>query len=590
MVAKIQIDDIDLSRYECIKDKYNRVVDGISHGRAIYYDSNNSRYIKIFHPDYCRLENFRKAIKANFFEGLAHALTHLIYDDDNIIGYITDEGPVLSQNEFDSHLIPRDFFRILKNRIKESGMFFYDLVPHNIILKDGLPSLIDLESVYDINDYSKLSLHNAKVKPAELDIYIKELRSSTPMKISFIQPGRNNLKYLKWSYDSIRKNQGNHDVEICVADDFSNDGTWDWCQEMMKKDSNFKAIRNEGPTRLGHTILYDRLVNELATHDMCMIYHADMYLCPGALDAIQSHMYTEVDNGDNGERWKNDKVIVSLTRIEPPLHPPGPEKILLDCGIEPEEFNEDMLLTQVERLKTENKTTEGIFAPWAFWKKDFQEIGGHDVLYAPQSKEDSDIFNRFQLNGVRFVQTWEGFVYHMTCRGSRFADGATRNPDGQVFMKNRETDEWLTQNQKATREFIRKWGHFVKHDPFLKPIVPPKYDIGFIITNANQQLIEALEPWCSSVYCDFEVANYIANENTSFDLYNKFKPLDSEKQNEILIQIDGSKFTQEDFGFIQQMSEIVQDSGEETFHGEIGNLTIDIIQMNTYEKELIICE
>ena len=61
-------------------------------------------------------------------------------------------------------------------------------------------------------------------------------------------------------------------------------------------------------------------------------------------------------------------------------------------------------------------------------------------------------------------------------------------------------------------------------------------------------------------------------EDTSFDLYEKFKPLDNEKQNEILIQIDGSKFTQEDFGFIQQMSEIIQDSGEGTFHGEIGNL------------------
>ena len=47
----------------------------------------------------------------------------------------------------------------------------------------------------------------------------------------------------------------------------------------------------------------------------------------------------------------------------------------------------------------------------------------------------------------------------MTCRGSRFADGATRNPDGEVFMKNRETSEWLAQNQKATRNFIRKWGH-----------------------------------------------------------------------------------------------------------------------------------
>jgi hypothetical protein len=37
-------------------------------------------------------------------------------------------------------------------------------------------------------------------------------------------------------------------VEICVADDFSDkDGTWEWCQEMMKKDPYFKAIRNEGP-------------------------------------------------------------------------------------------------------------------------------------------------------------------------------------------------------------------------------------------------------------------------------------------------------------------------------------------------------
>ena len=87
------------------------------------------------------------------------------------------------------------------------------------------------------------------------------------MKISLIQPGRNNLKYLKWSYDSIRKNQGSHEVQICVADDFSNDGTWSWCLHMMHNDPLFKAIRNEGPTRLGHTILYDRLVNEVATND-----------------------------------------------------------------------------------------------------------------------------------------------------------------------------------------------------------------------------------------------------------------------------------------------------------------------------------
>ena len=400
------------------------------------------------------------------------------------------------------------------------------------------------------------------------------------MKISLIQPGRNNLKYLKWSYDSIRKNQGNHEVEICVADDFSNDGTWDWCLEMMGKDPLFKAIKNEGPTRLGHTILYDRLVNEVATNDICMIYHADMYLCPEALNAV--------------EKYLTDKTIVSLTRIEPPLHPDGPEKILQDFGIEPEEFNEDGLFAylQATDIEREIKTTEGIFAPWAFYKKDFQEIGGHDPIFAPQSKEDTDIFNRFQLNGIKFIQTWEGCVYHMTCRGSRFADGAKRNPNGEVFMKNRETDEWLKQNQKSTREFIRKWGHYCKHDSLLKPIIPPKYDIGIILDNNSADLLYPLEPWCDNIYCGVGVdlrQNYITKEqpNTSFDLIKRVLPFNNEKNNEVLVTI-GNTFTQQDFQYIQQLSEILEDSGEPAFHGELGNITVEIFEkMNTYEHKLI---
>ena len=109
----------------------------------------------------------------------------------------------------------------------------------------------------------------------------------------------------------------------------------------------------------------------------------------------------------------------------------------------------------------------------------------------------------------------------MTCRGSRFADGAKRNPDGQVFMKNRETDEWLKQNNRSTRNFIRKWGHFVKHDAHLKPIVPPKYDIGLVVHNCNYETLYELEPWCSSIYVDSPIIQgYIDEEqpNTLFDL------------------------------------------------------------------------
>ena len=111
------------------------------------------------------------------------------------------------------------------------------------------------------------------------------------MKISFIMPGRNNLKYAKWSYDSIQKNKDSHEVEICFADDSSTDGTWEWASELMKTDPNFKAIRNDSGTRLGHTILYDKLINEVATAEVCMIWHCDMYLCPKALDEIEKHLY-----------------------------------------------------------------------------------------------------------------------------------------------------------------------------------------------------------------------------------------------------------------------------------------------------------
>ena len=393
------------------------------------------------------------------------------------------------------------------------------------------------------------------------------------MKISLIQPGRNNLKYLKWSYDSIRKNQGKHEVEICVADDASTDGTWDWCLEMMDKDPLFKALKWDGPERVGHTILYDRLVNEIATKDICMIYHADMYLMPGALDQIEHKL--------------EDKTIVSLTRIEPPLHPDGPEKMLMDFGVEPEEFKENELLEWFKdvQLQQATKITEGIFAPWAFYKKDFQEIGGHDPLYAPQSKEDSDIFNRFQLNGIKFKQTWGGCVYHMTCRGSR------RNTVDKAKNIYEDSPEWLAQNQRSTRNFIRKWGHFVKHNSLMKPIIPHKYDIGFIVKNCDMNILTGLEPWCSNVYVNPDlIKSYIDTEqpNTTMDLYDRIKPYENEKNNEILIRIDAKTLDPEDFKMLQILPEVIAESGE-IGEFELGNMNIHIINLNTYEKDLIKC-
>lgn len=414
------------------------------------------------------------------------------------------------------------------------------------------------------------------------------------MDISIIMPGRNNLKYAKWSYDSIQKNKGRHNVQICFADDNSDDGTWEWCEELMVKDSNFKAIRNNSGERVGHTILYDRLVNEVADYEMCIIWHCDMYLCPGALDAIEREMYTAVhtDHVEGGfEMVPNDKTITSLTRIEPPLHPPGPEKILRNFGTEPEEFPEEQFLDwfsdHIEQYKTlsGHNTTEGVFAPWAFWKEEFQEIGGHDPLFAPQSKEDSDIFNRFKLNGTVFKQTWLGYVYHMTCRGSRF------NPTLTSVGTN--SPEWNAQNLRSTINFVRKWGQPVQHDSYMNPIIPVKYDIGVVLSNASLELIKAIEPWVSTLYVSYEgqvdiVEEYVKEEqqNTKYDLKERVRYDNSNRKNDILIYIDGSSFTQNDYVAIQQLPTYISNM-EKFSKYRVGSMTIQTGKLTQHQNQLI---
>ena len=120
-MKKVKLSDISHyfgNTFETIRDKYNRVDDkGVNHGRAIYYDRENNLYYKIFHKDYVRRTIFEMAIDKNFFGGLIPALVGLILDGDDIVGYVSKAGQVLSDNEFDTHLIPDEFTEKLINKI-----------------------------------------------------------------------------------------------------------------------------------------------------------------------------------------------------------------------------------------------------------------------------------------------------------------------------------------------------------------------------------------------------------------------------------------------------------------------------------------
>lgn len=385
------------------------------------------------------------------------------------------------------------------------------------------------------------------------------------MKITFVIPSRNNLEFLQLAYKSIRNLDTKH--EVLVLNDASTDGTQEWIES--QNDTDLITYNNPGPERIGIVGMFDKGI-EMARTDIIMAYHADMVACKDLDKNILKHL-------------KRGKV-VSATRVEPPLHPDGPEKILMNFGIEVDEFNFETWYKESEKLK-EDRTTEGIFAPWCMYKEDFLAIGGHDENFAPQSKEDSDLFNRFYLKGYKFIQPWDALVYHFTSRGSRF-----NKHSGGAAGKN--SDEWIETTTKNGRNFIRKWGHFVKHDSLMKPIVPPKYDIGFIVKNCNSNLLEILEPWCSNIYIEDDMgvikSHYIDKEqkNTEYILNYKIKPYDNEKQNEILVRLDRASFTQQDFQIIQQLPEIIKDSGA-IGSFQLGNLFIDIIQMNEYQNTLI---
>jgi hypothetical protein len=201
------------------------------------------------------------------------------------------------------------------------------------------------------------------------------------------------------------------------------------------------------------------------------------------------------------------------------------------------------------------------------------------------------------LAGYKLVQTWQGYVYHMTSRGSRFKDGAMRNPAGQVFMKGRESSEWLKQNLRSTRNFIRKWGHMVRHDEYMKPIIPPKYDVGFVVENCDMNMLKELEPWCSDIYGDwlghkgYGVNKYIEEEqkDTQFDLSKKIHSDRIKPKNDVVIRFDANKLTPQNFQILVNLSDMLQDSGE------VGEMEYDIFRfnirkLNTYEKDLIVCE
>ena len=390
-------------------------------------------------------------------------------------------------------------------------------------------------------------------------------------KFTFCITSKNNLRYLKHAVYYIKQNSAvEHDILVFI--DADNDGTEKWCTE-----NNIKYIKNSSTELFGIGNAYNLLVEKSET-DFVVIYHADMIMGKGFDTALYKN-------------WK-PKTIISATRIEPPLHPADPAKIVLDLGLWPEtDIKDGFKVNEFNIFVEQNKKdliTNGIFAPWLIHKDDFNNVGGHDPIMKSHS-EDRDLFNRFLLNGCKLIQSWEALVYHLTCRGGQF-EHASETKD-----LTHKSNEWNKLAYNQTREFIRKWGTQPKYDKFQHPIITPKYNIAFIIKSCNSQALETFEPWCSKIYIDDEMgvlfASYYETEhkNTSYDLRKRIfctKYNNPQEENDIIVEFDMKQFTQQSFNIIQQLPEIIKESGE------IGSFELDIFKitinsLTEYQNDLI---
>lgn len=390
---------------------------------------------------------------------------------------------------------------------------------------------------------------------------------------TFCITSKNNLRYLKHAISYIKDKCFNKNHEILVFIDSDNDGTEEWC-----KLNEVKYIKNPNQELYGIGRAYNLLV-ENATTEFVVIYHADMI----AGENLDVNLY---------KNWKPNTV-VSATRIEPPLHPSDPAKIVENFGLWPEKdiqdgFEEERFNSFIEEslVKFEGKTTNGIFAPWLIHKDDFNAVGGHDLIMKSHS-EDRDLFNRFLLNGYNIIQSWDALVYHLTCRGGQF-EHANSTKDLQT-----KSEDWNKLAETQTREFIRKWSTPPLYNEYQYPIVSPKYNIAYVVKNCPSQLLTALEPWCDRIYIENQdmVDTYIDQEqkNTSFDLSKRVfieSNNDPIGENDIVIEFDANQLTQQNFQLLQQLPSIIKESGE-IGKFELDIFTIEINHLEEYTNNLI---
>jgi GT2 family glycosyltransferase len=287
-----------------------------------------------------------------------------------------------------------------------------------------------------------------------------------------------------------------------------------------------------------------------AKGDKIILLHNDMIIKSGFIETMDKHIV-------KGR-------ITTYTRIEPPIYNDiYPGKVILDCGSDLKTFNKD----KFNEINIEESLIDGgsqLF--FGCYKDDYIKLD--NITFTPPAMwcSDDDLHLRYKLADFEHKVS-SAHVYHFVSKTSR-----TTNNYQQIEVN-------------SNRNFIRKWGN---RNPKVK------YNIAFVVHNCVPVVLEVLEPWCDRIYINNYgsiLTQYIESnqQHTKFNLNKRVLTLENNDpiaENDIVVEFDGTKITQDSFNIIQKLPEIIQESGE------IGEFELDIFKirinsLETYEHNLI---
>jgi len=297
-------------------------------------------------------------------------------------------------------------------------------------------------------------------------------------KITFAtNTGPNTLEYTKLLLKSLKENLDSDEHEILVFIDKDNDGTLEYLKSVKDSFKDLKIVTHSVKPVLGPE-RNSNLIVELAKHDIVSYLQSDM--------VVSKHYDTEI------LKHLDRDMILSSTRVEPPLHGLSDLTFTMDFGLTPEEFKWDEFLLYADTVKSD-KIVDHFFAPFTVYKQAWNKLGGYDTNFR-RSRCDSDIVQRALHLGIQIKQTYSANVYHFTCvssRGKNWFDAKD-----EKAQKRAQTQHLA--DQVEMRRFFRKWGKFSHMDK-----LPFKYDVDFVIKGNSPQLTNLaydLEPFGSRMW------------------------------------------------------------------------------------------